>query len=349
MYKKMILIFAVLFCLFAVACKTEEKTELLSVFPLEDTKALAPTAILITLQEESNSFPYSIAVHFKQTLEALSEGTVVVDVLPDSELGGTEYADDMLADGRVQMRLGIGPSKLMKMLAMPSVSQATPETVYSAFDEPAWCALINEECARYGVRFLSIALAEYLIVTSSEPITDVSGFRDLRMRCIGDGSAQAAWAPFGVTLVSIENDRITAAVSSGVVDTVTDITLADYLIYRRYLQQPYVAETHQGLDIHSFYINDAFYNTLSERDRKLIERAVTETVRWTQTVSVERLAPMIAEAEKNGMQVTTFTREALHTMYTRNTDSVCAYLEDYLGSEAMQAGLAALRYVSPKS
>lgn len=134
-----------------------------------------------------------------------------------------ESSDKMLYDGRIQLRLGPGPSKLIHLLGMPTLSGCTTEDVSVLMEDEAWVSMLEDECLENGVRVLGILPPNYRVVTSDQPIGSASEFRDIRMRYTGSVYSETIWEPLGCEMIKVDLASTAAALNSRFVDAWTII------------------------------------------------------------------------------------------------------------------------------
>ena len=332
----------------AVGCSLQQKQDEWT--PLFDETLSVPqtnsTVILLTMTEKESSFTYACALQFKSMLEEMSDGAFTVDLFADNTLGSLRVSDQMLMEGRVQLRLGPGPSKLMHLLGLPSLSGCSTDSIPKVMADVEWKALLDEECLEQGVRILGVLPSSYRVVTSNQEIRSLRDFQNLRLRYIGSASTEAIWEPVGSELVRVLIDNDIAAISSDLVDAWTDNTLLHFLASERYHVQKYVIETKHQIYLEPFYVNERFYQSLTREEKQLLNDAIEKTIAWAEEEYPNWIAKRLPKADAAGVQFISFTESEIQKMYRTNYQATYDLMEGILGTDRLLKGMEILQSIA---
>lgn len=332
-----------LLLLLGVSGCTPEISETETLFCQADVKPSENgTVILLTMAEKEGTFTYECALHFRQILEA-ADANLHVDIYPDNEIGSMELSDKMLYDGRVQIRLGPGPSKLVHLMGLTSLSGLSEEMAGNCMDDPEWQNLLQEECALYKTRILGILPASERVVTSAYPLERVSDFRGLSMRGTNSVYSMAIWEPLGCNIKKVALDSADAAFHHQLVDAWADNTMFHYLYYQRYEAHPYVTSIKQQIYLEPFYVSEEFYQSLSQEQKDSLEWAVRETIDWAGDYRKEWLEERLADMEAAGAVFHELPEEEIEKITDLVYDSVYALMQERLGGDLLTRALHILK------
>ncbi len=343
--KKQLLTMGSILLLFLVclaSCAPEGSGAELLFTETDEADSESSVVILLTLAEKEGTFTHDCALTFRRILEETDED-FHVDIYPDNEIGSMELSDKLLYDGRIQIRLGPGPSKLIHLMGLSSLSGLSEDTAADLMEDPEWRNLLQEECAPYRTRILGILPASERVVTSTYPLEKVSDFQGLSMRGTTSVYSMAIWEPLGCKVKKVALDGAYAAFSHQLVDAWADNTIFHYLYYQRYEAHPYVTSIKQQIYLEPFYVSEEFYQSLSEGQRNSLEQAIQETVEWAEDYREVWLKERLLAMEESGAVFCELSEAETQKMNDLVYDSAYARMEERLGSELLTRALNILK------
>ncbi len=256
--------------------------------PTEGESTPGPRYIYLTHSADEDSFTHQAAQIFKETLERESDGRFCVRIFPNDTFGTVDEADYSLANGSVQMRIGSGPCNIIWMLSYRFMTGLDIPGLRAAMENEKLQSIINEDCAKYGVKILGILPASYRVMTSNKEVRCADDFRGMRLRMYDADNSIQYWVAQGAEVKVFSFSEVYGALQSGLIDGNPEVTLQDVISRRFYEQQKYVIDIRQQIYNEAIYVNLDFYEGLSSEDQALLEKAVAEMN--------ERSAPIL---EKN--------------------------------------------------
>ena len=220
--------------------------------------------------------PETIGMHkFGQYLKELSGGKYEVQVFPNSTLGKEDAYIASTRKGIIQMcATGTQTSALHPAMAMLE----TP-MLYDSYDharramEGETFKLINEGFTeKSGLRTLNAFPLGFRHFYTKKPLNSVNDVKGLRMRVPNIPLYTNFAKECGISGQPMPFAEVPSALDQGVIDG-GDSPLSDIVSIKMYETTPEITLTGHLLVIHSLYINEKFYQSLPEQDKKWIDEA----------------------------------------------------------------------------
>ena len=220
--------------------------------------------------------PETIGMHkFGQYLKELSGGKYEVQVFPNSTLGKEDAYIASTRKGIIQMcATGTQTSALHPAMAMLE----TP-MLYDSYDharramEGETFKLINEGFTeKSGMRVLNAFPLGFRHFYTKKPVATIDDMKHLRMRVPNIPLYINFAKECGISGQPMPFAEVTGALDQGVIDG-GDSPLSDIVSIKMYETTPEITLTGHLLVIHSLYINEKFYQSLPEQDKKWIDEA----------------------------------------------------------------------------
>ena len=212
---------------------------------------------------------------FGEILKELSGGKYEVQVFPNSTLGKEDAYIASTRKGIIQMcATGTQTSALHPAMAMLE----TP-MLYDSYDharramEGETFKLINEGFTeKSGLRTLNAFPLGFRHFYTKKPLNSVNDVKGLRMRVPNIPLYTNFAKECGISGQPMPFAEVPSALDQGVIDG-GDSPLSDIVSIKMYETTPEITLTGHLLVIHSLYINEKFYQSLPEQDRKWIDEA----------------------------------------------------------------------------
>lgn len=236
----------------------------------------AKTVVIKIAGMKPEGEPETIGMHkFGQYLKELSGGKYEVQVFPNSTLGKEDAYIASTRKGIIQMcATGTQTSALHPAMAMLE----TP-MLYDSYDharramEGETFKLINEGFTeKSGLRTLNAFPLGFRHFYTKKPLNSVNDVKGLRMRVPNIPLYTNFAKECGISGQPMPFAEVPSALDQGVIDG-GDSPLSDIVSIKMYETTPEITLTGHLLVIHSLYINEKFYQSLPEQDRKWIDEA----------------------------------------------------------------------------
>ena len=212
---------------------------------------------------------------FGEILKELSGGKYDVQVFPNSQLGKEDAYIASTRKGIIQMcATGTQTSALHPAMAMLE----TP-MLYDSYDharramEGETFKLINEGFTeKSGLRTLNAFPLGFRHFYTKKPLNSVNDVKGLRIRVPNIPLYTNFAKECGISGQPMPFAEVPSALDQGVIDG-GDSPLSDIVALKMYEITPQITLTGHILVIHSLYINEKFYQSLPEQDKKWIDEA----------------------------------------------------------------------------
>lgn len=244
--------------------------------------------------------PETLGMHkFGEILAKLSNGKYEVQVFPNSQLGKEDAYIASTRRGIIQMcATGTQTSALhpaMAMLETPmlfdNLDQArramegkTFELIHKGFPEAS------------GLRMLNAFPLGFRHFYSKKPLSSMDDLKGLKMRVPNIPLYINFAKECGISGQPMPFAEVPSALDQGVIDG-GDSPFADIVALKMYEITPHITLSGHILVIHSLYINEKFYQGLSEQDRKWVDQAAKE--------SADYVWDLLANLEKEAVKTIT--------------------------------------------
>lgn len=237
--------------------------------------------------------------NFGKYLNELSNGKYEVQVFPNSQLGKEDAYIASTRKGIIQMcATGTQTSALHPAMAMLE----TP-MLYDDLDharramEGKTFELINEGfIEKSGLRTLNAFPLGFRHFYTKKAVNSIDDIKGLRMRVPNIPLYTNFAKECGISGQPMPFAEVPSALDQNVIDG-GDSPLSDIVALKMYEITPQITLTGHILVIHSLYINEKFYQSLPEQDKKWINEAATRAADdvWT----------IVAEGDKKALDTIT--------------------------------------------
>lgn len=251
---------------FATAAPAQEKPTITIRFPFEYAADVAPG-----LANQA----------FKKLVEERSNGRIKVQLYPNgSLLKGLDLLQGV-ARGDAEMTTLVsaywaGVSPKLSVFDLP-YAFPTHEAFYKAMDDKDFQKEVFGELEGKGVKVLGMLPYDYVVPGSRKgPLVKAEDLKGLKLRAVGKTNA-AGLAAAGATAVSINITEVSTAIQQGVIDGL-NTPLDAFVSYRFFEPIKNVTYAKYFFAFYPWTVNAKFWAGLSEADRSLIEKAVSEVL-----------------------------------------------------------------------
>ncbi|MEG2172446.1 MAG: TRAP transporter substrate-binding protein [Desulfovibrionaceae bacterium] len=234
--------------------------------------------------------------NFGKYLTELSGGKYEVQVFPNSQLGKEDAYIASTRKGIIQMcATGTQTSALhpaMAMLETPmlydDLDHARRAMEGKTFD------LINQGFVeKSGLRTLNAFPLGFRHFYTKKPVNSIDDIKGLRMRVPNIPLYTNFAKECGISGQPMPFAEVPSALDQNVIDG-GDSPLADIVALKMYEITPQITLTGHILVIHSLYINEKFYQSLPEQDKKWIDEAAKR--------SADDVWQLVAASDKKALQ-----------------------------------------------
>ena len=213
---------------------------------------------------------------FGEILKELSGGKYDVQVFPNSQLGKEDAYIASTRKGIIQMcatgtqTSAIQPS--MAMLETPMLFDDYAHARRAMNGGKTFELITNGFTEKSGMRVLNAFPLGFRHFYTKKPGATIDDMKHLRMRVPNIPLYINFAKECGISGQPMPFAEVTGALDQGVIDG-GDSPLSDIVSIKMYETTPEITLTGHLLVIHSLYINEKFYQSLPEQDKKWIDEA----------------------------------------------------------------------------
>lgn len=269
--------------------------------------AQAQTALRMAHATAETDLVHSFATHFKEELEARTNGEVTVTIFPNGQLGNDAQMLDGVRAGVIDVMVAgssaaVGIVPEIQVFDLPFMFENS-KAAYAALDGTAG-AKIMEKLEAQGLKGLAMPESGWRQMTNSKhPIKGPADLDGLRMRVNSSVVLQNTFAALKANPQPLDFSELYTALETGVIDA-QDQPLNLLLSGRFYEVQKYLSLTRHSYSPLLSSMNLAKFNSLTEEQQKAVMEAAKAAAATQRQEHADREEKMIAELEGHGVEVT---------------------------------------------
>ena len=252
------------------------------------------------------------AEKFAEEVEHLSDGKMLIQVYPNSTLGGDRDLLETCADGDIPFVVqNTAPQvPFMNDLAvfdLPCVF-STLDECREKIDDPEFYSLISDVYTKGGYHLLGMADQGFRVMSTNKKVDSFSDFKRQKIRTMENSYHLAFWKSIGASPTPMSFSEVYIGLQQHTIDAQEnpyEVIVSNNL----YEQQDYIVETNHLPHLISLIVNDDFYQDLSPEEQKIMTEAAETATTYARQQSDERISDKIAVIEQSGTQIITLSDE----------------------------------------
>lgn len=260
-----------------------------------------------------HSMMQAFAETFKDDVESESRGQIEVQVYPGGQLGGMRDIIESTQMGAIQMCETF--TSVATMFSPPFGVMQTPY-IFQTIPE-AWYVLdhwFGKELARQFEKDAKLKVLSYgeangyrQIYTNTRQIRSPEDFKGMRFRVPQNKGLFAYFKAMGAKPVAVPWMQLYTAMKTGVVDgfEVELNSMVDEKLYETY---KYATLSNHAYDVCLHLMNPAFFNSLSEKDKRIVMNAARIGTDVSRGTSQNNAGIALELIKSKGIQVYVPTR-----------------------------------------
>lgn len=210
-------------------------------------------------------------------LAAESHGQIKIELYPNGQLGNARSMIESAQTGAIQM-VGTYASIMVPFVPAVAVTQIpyifdNNFTAWKVAEGPFGDELSDEVLKRTGLRVLGwVDGAGFREIYTNKPVQSVADLKGMTMRVPENPGLLAMFRAWGSKTVTITWDDIYTGLQSGMAEG-CDTELYSMYAKKLYEVDPYILMTNHSFNYHVLMINEAFFQSLSPENQKLMLQA----------------------------------------------------------------------------
>ncbi|MBZ4655311.1 MAG: transporter substrate-binding protein [Peptococcaceae bacterium] len=244
---------------------------------------------------------------FKEIVEKESNGTMTVEIHPNGELGGNE-------DQLVQ-KMQTGTVDLI--VASPGFMAQTVKEIdlfsllylFKGWDH--WAKVMDGEVGQKMTKIVedktdfkvlgywTCGVREYF---GSKPVTKPEDLKNMKIRVQNSPAIKDTWVAFGAQPASVAFNELYQALQNKVVDAAENDPVNIFQM-KFHEVSPYISLTNHDVATRLFLMSDKKFQSLSDEQKKIIEKAAVEATKEERKVDRQFFDDYLAKLKAAGAKV----------------------------------------------
>lgn len=252
------------------------------------------------------------AQKFADEVERLSNGTMKIQVYPNSTIGGDVELLESCKAGDIPF---VVQNTAPQVSFMPEISvfdlpcaYKTIEEVRKAVDNEEYYGMIQDVYDNAGYKLLGYADQGFRVMTSNIKIEKLSDFKGIKIRTMENPYHIAFWNSLGANPTPMTFSEVYIGLQQGTIDAQENpyevITSS-----KLYEQQKFTINTNHLPHLISLIVSDEFYQSLSKDKQKIIDEAAKTAKVYAREAADERILEKIQTITTNGTEIIDISEE----------------------------------------
>jgi len=257
------------------------------------------------IQSESDLWHLG-SLKFKEEVERLSDGTMTVEVYPNSTLGGDRDMVEGMQMGTVDFALVAGvlgnfePS--IQLLELPYLfdnEEQYKSVIYSEIGQE----IADRVLKASGVRILNWWDRGPRHVTSNKPIQTLEDIKGLKIRLPEIKAMEVTWKAMGAAPTTMAWSEVYTSLEQNVIEAQENPIP---FIYggRIHEVQKYLALTAHKYEYVTLSMSDLTWSKLTDEQREIIVQAANAATEYENQLVIEKTDEILETMKSEGLQVT---------------------------------------------
>ncbi len=283
------------------------------------------------------------AEKFADEVSKLSNGTMKIQVYPNSVLGGDRELLESCKDGDIPFVI---QNTAPQVTFMPDIAVFDMPRVYNTIDEvrqavdnPTFLKKIEKVYEEAGYDLLGYADQGFRVMSTNTKINTIDDFKGQKIRTMENSYHMAFWKALNASPTPMTFSEVYIGLQQGTIDAQEnpyEVIVSNKL----YEQQDYIIETNHLPHLISLIVSDEFMDSLPKSQQKIIRKAAQIAKEYARNQSDQRIASRIKTIEESGTEIVTLDQETQDAMDQR-CQSIYEQIEDVVDQELVQSYMSA--------
>lgn len=243
--------------------------------------------------------------YFKAEIEKRPELNIKVNHVEGAVLGSANQIMDQVVEGSVQLFgndiAWIVPyDKDFQPISFGFMYRDV-EHMNAYFKSPTFLNLADSVAQTSGMRIIAPVPMASRMFFSVKPLKTADDFKGLKIRAPGLEMFVKSYEAYGANPTTVAWNEIFLALKTKLVEAAHG-PVADVIVNKWHLAAPYITKTEDMYAANAWYVNESFWKSLSDAQRKGIQDALDATNEWSfeQSKSSEQelIDQMVSEGAK---------------------------------------------------
>lgn len=298
--------------------------------------AASKQTFAVTNDSAEDTVTHLMTVKFAELLKQKSGGSYKAQVYPSGQLGSDRELLQSAQAGDIAFVLQTTAPQVnfVPKLSVFDLPNLFPniEVARSAMD--AFLPTIAKEYEKNNFKILGIGDQGFRVMSSNKKIEKLSDFKGIKIRTMENKYHIAYWRALGANPTPLPWGEVYLSLQQGTIDA-QENPVEVVVAAKIYEQQKYVVMTNHVLHSITITMSKKIYDGLPAEDRKLIEEAATETVKWGRQQANNRVGNRVDTLKKNNTQTLDLS-PALITEMRKASDGVYEMIRKDVGADLVK-------------
>ncbi|SFN53289.1 tripartite ATP-independent transporter solute receptor, DctP family [Pseudobutyrivibrio sp. UC1225] len=246
------------------------------------------------------------AEKFAEEVYRLSDGQMVIQVYPNSVLGGDRELLESCKDGDIPF---VVQNTAPQVTFLPDVAIfdmpcmfGTIDQVRSKVDDPKFMTEISQVYLDGGYQLLGYADQGFRVMTTNKPVKTINDFKGQKIRTMENSYHLDFWKALSASPTPMTFSEVYIGLQQGTIDA-QENPYEVIVSNRLYEQQDYVIETNHLPHLISLIVSDDFMNERTPEEQEILKEAAATATKYARQQSDDRIASRVATIEESGTQI----------------------------------------------
>lgn len=296
--------------------------------------------IKLASTKPTESFAYEGLEKFKSLVEERSNGSLIIELYPASQLGGQNETLEGMGMGTIEMcyvAAGAAEGFYPKSGLMGTLFTARDEDhAVKIWRSEMGQEIVEEMASQIGVRFLDFSIEGVRNVWSKTPVAGLEDLKGLKMRVPEVPMFINTFQALGVNPTPMATSEVYTGLQTNIVDgleyDVTGVIDQNFVDHCKYCY-----ETKHGVSILAFGVAENFWNNLTEEQREIIRTAAEEISAELNETYYEKAKADRETLEEQGITFVAPTEAESEEIKELMEPIILDYIKDYATKEDLDA------------
>ncbi|OMP67317.1 hypothetical protein BTO28_08000 [Domibacillus epiphyticus] len=263
------------------------------------------------------------AFKFKELVEEKTNGEVLVDIYPTSQLGSLREQVEATQMGTIEMSISLISTlstfdENLKVFEYPYLWPTNEGSLWKAVDGEVESKAL-ESLSNNGLTGLGFWAGGYKAITSNnEPVLSPENLDGVNVRVIPSQTLLKQYKSWGGNPVPIDFSELYSALQQGTVDA-QENPLETIYTQKYYEVQKYLTLSNHGYQFYIFTVNQNWFDQLPSNIQNVLKEAENEAGEYAVELNIKQNKEYLQELKKTNIEVFELTDEQKQTFIETST------------------------------
>lgn len=276
----------------------------LASFSASAALAASKQTFAVTNDSAEDTVTHLMTVKFAELLKQKSGGSYKAQVYPSGQLGSDRELLQSAQAGDIAFVLQTTAPQVnfVPKLSVFDLPNLFPNIEVARRSIDSFLPTIAKEYEKNGFKILGIGDQGFRVMSSNKKIDKLGDFKGIKIRTMENKYHIAYWRALGSNPTPLPWGEVYLSLQQGTIDA-QENPVEVIVAAKLYEQQKYVIMTNHVLHSITITMSKKIYDKLPAEDKKLIEEAAAETVKWGRQQANSRVGDRVGTLKKNNTQI----------------------------------------------